>query len=347
MTAQNRIIDIKQVLLSTGTALYKKFSQDDWNHNGKCRLLIETSPGFTPEDWVKSLEDSYNGWSEHIELRFVHNILQRASLAPGAEIYVSTWLSNEYLKNATDLRWVHLTVGGVEFLEEIKIPSSIKITTVAGISSTSIAEHVIGLIIALDRRFDIAFSRQNRNLWNQSGIVEHIRGLKGRTLGIVGLGNNGQAIVSPARALGMNVIGLDKRLDLAVAGVDSIFPPERLIELLRLSDFVVLCVPLNKGTYKLIGLNELMILGPNSYLINVSRGQIVDEKALAKALKKGLIAGAALDVLSTEPPGLFHPLRNSPNLLITPHVAGNIYMFREEIRNDFVRQLMEYIQKRN
>jgi phosphoglycerate dehydrogenase-like enzyme len=143
--------------------------------------------------------------------------------------------------------------------------------------------------------------------------------------------------------MGMRVIGLDKQSQLKMEGVEVMCGLEKLPELLARVDFLVLCVPLTEETRGLIGRKEITMLGRNSYLINVARGGIVDEEALGWALRRRVIAGAALDVLSSEPPSPFHVLRNCPNLILTPHVAGNIYTFRDAIIQRFVRNLKAFV----
>jgi len=280
-------------------------------------------------------------------MRFVRGSAERHILAPEMHVFVSTWLDADLLDRARELRWVDLALAGVEFLEDIDIPARLQITSAAGVAAEGIAEHVLGLMIALDRRFDLAVRRLDRWVWSQHGIVENIGGLKGRTVGVVGLGHNGRAVARRARAVGMRVIGLDKCRDLVVDGIEATYYPDSLYEFLRAADFAVLCVPLTMETRGMIGCAELEALGSAGYLINVARGAVIDEKALAQALRRGDIAGAALDVLSQEPPGTFHPLRGCPNLIVTPHVAGNIYTFRREIQRRFAVNLWSHVEGGN
>ena len=138
----------------------------------------------------------------------------------------------ELMVRAYRLKWVHLCLVGTEFLEKLTIPADIKITSTVGVSARGVAEHVLGLIISLDRRFDLASNRQLFGIWNQKGIVENIPGIMGRKVGIIGLGHNGQAIAKLCHAAGMSVIGLDQRSDLIVEDVEIIYPPEQLTHLI-------------------------------------------------------------------------------------------------------------------
>jgi phosphoglycerate dehydrogenase-like enzyme len=143
----------------------------------------------------------------------------------------------------------------------------------------------------------------------------------------------------------MRVIGLDMRYDLILEGVEKVFSPDNLLALLSQVGFAILCLPLTPLTRNLIGPKELEALGLHAYLVNVGRGGLVDEVALAQALRRGRLAGAVLDVLTNEPPSFFHPLRGCPNLIITPHVAGHIYTYRKEIVLDVCRRLRIYTQE--
>ncbi len=316
-----------------------------WEAGPKTRLLIENGCGASAEEWLSTLAQAFPCPEQPFQVRFVNNKLDRHQLLPEAQVYLTTHLSQRLLERAAQLNWIHLAVGGVEFLEPLTIPAHVKITTAAGLSAAGIAEHVIGLIIALDRRFDLAFERQQRGRWSQSGILEHILTLRGKTLGILGMGHNGQALIQPAGALGMRVIGFDQRSDLRLDGLEKLYGPDGLPDLLRESDFVVVCLPLSKETHRIIGSDTLALMRPSACLINVARGGLVDEGALAQALRRRQIAGAALDVLTVEPPPRVHPLRGCPKLLITPHVAGNIYTFRKEIQQQFIENLKAYLKR--
>jgi D-2-hydroxyacid dehydrogenase (NADP+) len=336
-------LGIKIILKRILGKVYDKHSALKWDGGRSLKVLIETRKGFEKEDWLESLDRNYEGWRMFIDVQFVQNSLERGVLAPLMEVFVGAWLTKELLAVSPMLRWVHLTLGGVEFIDDVRVPLSIKITTATGVSAEGVAEHVIGLMIALDRRFDLAIKQQQEWKWDQEGILGHIRCLKGRTVGILGMGHNGQAVSKLALSMGMRVIGLDKMIDLKSERIENVCFSDDLSALLKEADFIVLCVPLTKETRKLIGKDELEQLRHESYLINVSRGEVVDEDALAWALKHGIISGAALDVLSTEPPAKHHSLRKCPNLIITPHVAGNIFTFRKEIRTQFVSNLKAFV----
>jgi len=329
----------RQLALDVLARRYARRPGAGWGDGERLRVLIETWPGFEAGDWTAALDAHCPGWRDSADVRFVGGRVQRYALLPQAEVYVGTWLDADVLARAERLRWAHLALAGVEFLEELDRPAGLQVTTATGVAAEGIAEHVVGMMIALDRRLDLAVRRFDRGVWSQRGVVEHIRGLRGRTLGVIGLGHNGRAVARLACAMGMHVLGLDVRAGLTVDGVEAMYGPQGLHDLLRAADFCVLCVPLTARTRGMIDAAELAALGPKGYLINVARGAVVDERALGRALRRGQIAGAALDVLSREPPGILHPLRGCPNLIVTPHVAGNIHTFRLEIQRRFAANL--------
>jgi len=161
---------------------------------------------------------------------------------------------------------------------------------------------------------------QRRNAWEKQGR-EHLRSLYGSTVGIVGLGYIGQALATRCKAMGMRVLGY-RRKDEPIDGVDKIYTSVEaggLEKLLEQSDYVVLALPLTNESYHLMTERTLAYMKPSAHLINIARGDVVDETALISALETNMIAGAGLDVFSQEPLPETSPLWSLPNVLITPH----------------------------
>jgi phosphoglycerate dehydrogenase-like enzyme len=188
-----------------------------------------------------------------------------------------------------------------------------------------LAEHAILFMLALAYRFAAFLAAQREHRW---GVPDQdsLRGLYGRTVGIVGLGHTGGELATRCRALGMRVLGYRRRAA-DVPGVDrlwSVAAGDTLDPLLAGSDFVVLAVPLSDATHHLIGERELRLMGPAAYLINMARGAVVDEAALLRALREGWIAGAGLDTFAREPLPADSPLWDAPHTLITPHVTPQV-----------------------
>jgi len=181
-------------------------------------------------------------------------------------------------------------------------------------SSTSVAEFAVGLILALLRRIPASDSAVKRGAWPMG----EMRGneVSGKTIGIIGLGTIGRRVADILGCMGARIIAYDPYVK----------NDERLVTfetLLKSSDVVTIHSALSAGSRHLVGAKELSTMKKSAVLVNTSRGAIVDEGALAKALEGGQLAGAALDVLEVEPPRAPNLLANLPNVIITPHIAGN------------------------
>jgi phosphoglycerate dehydrogenase-like enzyme len=204
--------------------------------------------------------------------------------------------------------------------------SDVVLSNSRGMNAAAVAEHALMLMLAAARRLPDAVRAQADRRW----IADELSGLpslRGRTLLIVGLGAIGSALAGMAAALGMRVLATTRdRRDTVPAGVAEVHAPAALAELLPRADIVVLAVPFTADTRGMIGATELALMRPSARLVNVARGKLVDEQALVDALERGVIAGAALDVVAHEPLPPSSPLWSMPNVIITPHVAG----FRED-----------------
>lgn len=188
-----------------------------------------------------------------------------------------------------------------------------------GINSDSVAEFTIGLILSLARELPRAFDEMRRGMWNKNSYAGCLE-LRGKTLGIVGLGRIGSRVARIASAFGMDVLAADPYVDPGAAAALGVrLAP--LDEVLAAADFLTLHVPLTAETRGMIGARELAGMRPGAFLINTARGGVVDEAALLRALRGGRLAGAALDVFAREPEA--NPeLLALPNVLGTPHIAG-------------------------
>ncbi len=193
------------------------------------------------------------------------------------------------------------------------------VTNVPDYCIDEVSDHTLALLLALARRIVAADRAVNAGAWD---VVAHagIRRLRGQTLGLLGFGKIAIALSSKAQALGLSVLAHDPYLDAGLIARDGAQATD-FDTLLGESDVVSIHVPLSPQTRGLVGERELARMKPTAFLINTSRGGIVDEQALAVALKQGRPGGAALDVLSTEPPPPDHPLRQAPNVILTPHLA--------------------------
>jgi len=248
-------------------------------------------------------------------------------LLPAAEVAFTPFVDRDIFPSAARLRWVQspaVGVGSLMFPE--LLASAVVITSARGIRARAIAEHVIGVTIALARRLPIAIRAQAGHRWAQDeleGAAAEVRTLQGRRMGIVGLGAIGLELVKIAAPFGFRVTAIRRRAATPPPdGVDEIWAPDRLLDLLAQSDVVVLAAPHTPETRRLIGGRELDRIKRGALLVNIARGKLVDDAALVQALGDGRLGGAALDVFSEEPLPASSPYWDLPNVIITPHTSG-------------------------
>jgi D-2-hydroxyacid dehydrogenase (NADP+) len=246
---------------------------------------------------------------------------------------------------ATNLRWIQSNSAGMDsfLFPEIAQREEVLVTNMAGLYASQGGEHVWALLLGLARGVPQAVESKAVGKWG--GISHDPIELAGGTLGIIGMGGFGIETATRAAGYDMTVIALDPMRTQAPDGVSELRVPtaDNLIDLLKRSDAVVLCCPRTKQTYHLIGAVELEAMKPTAYLINVTRGGIIDEDALAQALTDGQIAGAGLDVTETEPLPAESPLWSAPNVIITPHRAGASQHRPRKTYEFFAAQLERYL----
>jgi phosphoglycerate dehydrogenase-like enzyme len=267
-----------------------------------------------------------------------------------AEVVIAWSLRPEQVSKAKKLRWIHSPAAAVH---QLMFPELTKgeviLTNAREVHGPIVAEHVIALIFALAKKVPEAVRLQTEHTWGQELIWQgspRPREIASATLGLVGLGSTGREVAKRASALDMHVIGVreNPRKD-KPPGIDIC---ENLDSLLQQSDFVVLAVPITAASTKMMNAARIARMKPDAYLINVGRGPLVDEAALAGALRNHRIGGAALDVFEQEPLPADSPLWDLDNLLITPHTAGlterlwerHYRLFSENLRRYRARQAL-------
>jgi len=251
-------------------------------------------------------------------------------LLPDADVAFTPFVDRDVFPAARRLRWVQspaVGVGSLMFPE--LLASRVVVTSARGIRARAIAEHVIGVTIALARRLPAAMRAQMAHHWAQNeleGPTSGVRSLDGLRMGIVGLGSIGMEIVKLAAPFGIRVSGIRRRPSGSpgspIAGVDDVLSPERLPELLEKSDVVVLAVPHTPETKQLIGRVEIDRMKRGAFLVNIARGKLIDDAAVADALRDGRLGGVALDVFTREPLEASSPYWDLPNVIVTPHTSG-------------------------
>lgn len=243
--------------------------------------------------------------------------------AKNADLMVGWRIVPEIFANAPNLKWIQFGSAGIDhsIFPEL-IASDVVLTTLSGIHRTPIAEHILALMLALSRRLELAIRLQAEHRYDRSEFAVSSDELCGRTLGIVGVGKIGLELARICKCLGMRVIGTKRTIQTPLEHVDRLYPPDQLDEVLKKCDYLVLVLPLTSETRSLVGARELALMKPTARIVNVARGQMIDETALVDSLANGRLGGAALDVFSNEPLPPISPLYDLQNVILTPHVAG-------------------------
>ncbi len=259
-----------------------------------------------------------------------------AELIPGAEIILADpVLVASHLDQAENLHWYQSTAAGVEPVFLLSRRRDYRFTRITGLFGASMAEYILLHILSRERYLLNLAAQQQRREWR----VERYRRLGDLTLGIMGLGSIGGQIAGIARSLGIQVWGLRRGGEL-VAGIDKTFSTDRLDEFLSGSDYIVNVLPSTPATVGLLSGDRLRACRPGAILINIGRGDIIDEVDLITALNEGWIAGAVLDVFEQEPLPENSPLWDQPGVTITPHVAA--LGMATDIVNLFIANLERY-----
>ena len=217
------------------------------------------------------------------------------------------------------LRWMQTGSAGVERqLYPAFRDADIILTNAAGVHAPYCAEHAFALLLGLTRGINYHIRNQIKHQWRGTHLVE----IGGWTLGIIGMGGFGVQMAQRGKGFNMHVIAIDPYRTDVPDCVDELLPGEQLPDLARRSDVVMTACPHTAETHHLIDAELLKLMKPSAYLINVTRGGVVDEAALVDALREGRIAGAGLDVCEVEPLPADSPLWDLENVIITPHSAG-------------------------
>jgi phosphoglycerate dehydrogenase-like enzyme len=255
------------------------------------------------------------------------------------------------VERAPHLRWVQHTQAGVSNLHSTDLwDSQVILTSSRGaVAATGIAEYVIASAYYFARGLGEATRQKAASEFSRSGYA--LRALAGATIGIVGLGGIGAEVARLARAAGMQVVATRRSAESPkrdVEGVDLLLPAGKVAELAAASDFVAVCVMLTPATEKMIGAEVLAAMRPHAVLINVARGEVIDEDALIAALQTGRIAGAVLDVYAGELAG--HPPRREllelPQVVLTPHISGGGDPSGDEpVKRLFAENLRRYLER--
>lgn len=276
----------------------------------------------------------------NIDLFQANNYQETVDYILDADVVIEHGFASKLLDYANELEWIHTLSSGADFYDlNVVEEAGAILTTVSGVHAKPISEHVFALMLYFERGLFRSREQQRSHEWQRFPAGE----LGKQTLGIIGVGAIGGRIAEVGTAFGMDVLGLRRHPSKAHPAVDEMFGPDERHELLGRSDYVVLVCPLTEKTRGLIGREELSSMHNDAILVNVSRGEVVDQDALLEQLQTGYIGGAALDVAESEPLSRNSPMWDMSNVVITPHMAGGSPYFPERCAEIFAENYELFI----
>ena len=279
-------------------------------------------------------------------IEFIHATTdaQRADGLKDCDVAYTWILKAPELASAPNVKWVHTSAVAVETLclNEL-FARGIAVSNTRGVQAVPIAEHVMAVVLALSKQLPFAIDNQRQARWAQNEFMDARLPwlLKGKTLGVIGVGTIGAEIAKRANAFGMHVIAMRRRVDAPVEGIERIFQAEQLYQFLSRCNVLVIAAPLTPQTLGLLGAAQFAQLPKGGIVVNVGRAKIIDSDALVEALKSGHLGGASLDVFPQEPLPPEHALWKTPNVILTPHTSG----FRQGHWEEVIELFAENIER--
>lgn len=266
-------------------------------------------------------------------------------------------------EQAPRLRWIQLHFAGVDSVMKTPIiqAEDIEVTSASGIHATPIAEYCIGMMLAFNLKLPLMMKFKAQAAWAEKrGELFAPKPLRGKTVGIVGYGSIGREVARLAQSFGMTVLAAKRDVkrtddpDYREEGLgdptgdipERIYPTQALASMAKECDYLIIAAPSTKETYHMVNADVLNAMKKTAVIINIARGELIDEAALISALAAEKIGGAALDVFEQEPLPAGSPLWNLENVIISPHVSGNNADYHKRAAMLFMENLRRYIDKR-
>ncbi|MFH1775699.1 MAG: D-2-hydroxyacid dehydrogenase [Chloroflexota bacterium] len=260
-----------------------------------------------------------------------------------AEIIYGFRLPTNVISRAPGLKWIQTMLAGVDhILDSELLNSPVILTNSGGLHGTSMSEFALHLMLMFAKGAPRCFELKQSRKWERFSPAM----LRSQTAGIIGLGKVGHEVARLAKACGMRVVAVDAKRLARARYVNMVLPPERLGELLKESDFVIITLPLTPETRNLMGEAQFRAMKPGAYFINIGRGAIADEAALVHALEEKWISGAGLDAFATEPLPPDSRLWDFPNVIFSPHIAGTLPNYPVAATELFLKNLRHYLEGR-
>ncbi|MDH4247464.1 MAG: D-2-hydroxyacid dehydrogenase [Deltaproteobacteria bacterium] len=276
-----------------------------------------------PEPVRREYEDALRAGFPEVTLRMVDHVDKLEPFIESAEVLMTFGpmlmdRAGPLLGRARNLKWIQALGTGVDNIADVPtLPDRVQITNIRGIHGAPVSEAALMAMLALSRGLPRTVRNQDRKAWERWPA----RLLDGKTVGILGVGQIAEVLAPKCKAFGMTVVGISSATR-SLPGFDRMADRGKLAGAVGELDYLVLLTPYTTETRHLVNAKVLAAMKPTSYLINLARGGVVDEEALLQALQQKQIAGAALDVFSTEPLPATHPFWSLPNVIITPHMGG-------------------------
>jgi phosphoglycerate dehydrogenase-like enzyme len=275
----------------------------------------------------------------------------------GCDVLFTLRVPDELMRRSPQLKWIQLMSAGADHIlkGELAEHKAVAVTTGSGVAASTMAEYSIASMLAWAHVFPTTIRYQSRGEWNRTGFME-IEPLRGKTLAVIGYGSIGRETARIAQALGMEVLALkrnpEERRDSGwsppgVGDPEGIIPrrwygPAQCEEILREADYVMLTLPLTAQTRGFIGRREIAAMRPKAYIVNVGRGEVIDQEALIEALREHRIGGAGLDVFEREPLESDSALWSLENVILTPHMSAGFKHYNHVCCELFAANLQRF-----
>ena len=264
-----------------------------------------------------------------VEVVKAHDVEALADTLAGAEIFhvYNSAFTPEFAKlvcdNGRALKWIQFTTVGIDIALKAGLPDGVWITNSGDVSQRVLAGHAMALMLAVMRGFRRFEPLRARREYARQALPRYMTAPDGARMVILGMGRIGQDIARKAKAFDMEVVCVTRASAPAVPEIDRVVPREKVNEILPTADVIMIALPLDAGTQGFLSAERIALMKETAILVNISRGKVVDEAALARALAENRLMGAGLDAFAREPLPPESPLWDLPNVLMTPHVGGN------------------------
>jgi len=304
----------------------------------KTNIIIQINNYFTKESWGKKIKEII-GDNKAINFIFVKNRYRLIEVINYCVAGFFFDLDNAYVNSPTRIKFIYMGISGHHFnqkqLENIKFYSS------KGISSSAISEYVLMTAILITNNYQKFMNFNFIKRWKQKPVLlKEYNTITNYKIGVLGVGKNGKAVASLFSKIGCQVFGCDNDIQVDLPFVDGWFKVQEMEKFCNIIDILVLCIPETKQTKNLINFSFMKNNLQGKYIINISRGSIINQKDLKKCLKEKILAGVVLDVFNKEPLPIYDTLWYYKNTFITPHISGNINRFVTIIQMDFLNKII-------